>query len=43
MSETQHQGHPVSYWLKLLGCEEETVQQEAVKALSGLGSSLPTR
>src|SRR5262245_27068730 len=39
MSEIQHQGHPLTYWLKLLGSEEEPAQQEAVEALSRLGQT----
>src|SRR5262245_6283433 len=39
MSEVQQQGHPVNYWLRLLGSEEEPAQQEAVEALSRLGQA----
>jgi HEAT repeat protein len=39
MSEAQHQGHPVSYWLKLLGSDEEPAQQEAVQVLMYPGAS----
>jgi HEAT repeat protein len=39
MAEAQHQGHPVTYWLKLLGSDEEPAQQAAVEALSRLGQA----
>src|SRR5262245_30705422 len=32
-------GHPVSYWLKQLGSEQESAQQEAVRSLSGQGQA----